>query len=61
MNKDQIKGKLKEAAGATQQEVGKATGNADQEARGGARELAGKAQKKLGDVKQGVKEIVKKP
>lgn len=61
MNKDQIKGKLKEVAGETQQQAGKATGNTDQQARGNAREVEGKTQKKVGDIKQGVKEIFKKP
>ena len=61
MNKHQVKGKLKEAAGEVQQRTGRASGDADQEAKGHAREVEGKAQKKLGDVKQGVKKIVKKP
>ena len=61
MNEHQVKGKLKEAAGSVQKEVGKVTGNTDQEARGGAREVEGKVEKKAGDVKQAVKDIVKKP
>lgn len=61
MNEHQVKGKLKEAAGETQEQVGKATGNRDQQARGHAREQEGKVQKKVGDVKQGVKDIVRKP
>jgi uncharacterized protein YjbJ (UPF0337 family) len=61
MNKDQVKGKIKEAAGETQEQAGKLTGSADQQAKGHAREFEGKAQKKAGDVKEGVKDIVKKP
>jgi uncharacterized protein YjbJ (UPF0337 family) len=61
MNKDQVKGKLKEAAGETQETMGEVTGNKEQEARGHAKEHEGKAQKKVGDVKEGVKEIFKKP
>ena len=48
MNKDQIKGAAKEAAGEVQEQVGKVTGNASQQAKGHAREFEGKAQKKLG-------------
>jgi uncharacterized protein YjbJ (UPF0337 family) len=61
MNKDQVKGKLKEAAGETQETFGEVTGNTEHEARGHAKEQEGKAQKKVGDVKEGVKEIFKKP
>ncbi|HYF43265.1 MAG TPA: CsbD family protein [Ramlibacter sp.] len=61
MNEHQVKGKLKEAVGDTQERVGRATGNRDQAARGQAREQEGKVQKKAGDVKQGVKKILRKP
>ncbi|HUR90693.1 MAG TPA: CsbD family protein [Ramlibacter sp.] len=61
MNKQQVKGKLKEAGGKVQERTGRATGNNSQEAKGQAREVEGKAQKKMGDIKQGVKKIVKKP
>lgn len=61
MNEHQVKGKLKEAAGEAQEQVGKATGNQKQEARGHAREQEGKVQKKVGDVKEGVEQIVRKP
>ena len=52
---------LKEAAGETQEQAGKMTGSTEQQARGHAREMEGKVQKKTGDVKQGVKDIAKKP
>lgn len=61
MNQHQVKGKLKEAAGATQEAAGRVTGDRDQQARGQARETSGKAQKKMGDVASGIKRIVKKP
>ncbi|HZY18383.1 MAG TPA: CsbD family protein [Ramlibacter sp.] len=61
MNTDQVKGKLKEAAGEAQEQVGKATGNTDQEVRGHAHEQEGKVQKKVGDLKDGVDKIVRKP
>lgn len=61
MNEHQVKGKLKEAAGEAQEQVGKMTGNREQEGKGHAREQEGKVQKKVGDVKQGVDKIIRKP
>jgi uncharacterized protein YjbJ (UPF0337 family) len=61
MNQDQVKGKLKEAAGEVQEQAGKLTGNREQEARGHAREQEGKVQKKVGDVADGVEKIIQKP
>jgi uncharacterized protein YjbJ (UPF0337 family) len=54
MNKDQLKGSTKEAAGKLQKQAGKAVGSSEQEVKGKARELAGKAQKAFGDAKQSV-------
>jgi uncharacterized protein YjbJ (UPF0337 family) len=54
MNKDQLKGSTKEAAGKLQKQGGKAVGSSEQEVKGKARELAGKAQKAFGDAKQSV-------
>ena len=61
MNTDQAKGKLKEAAGEAQEHLGRATGDRDQQAKGHANETEGKVQKKVGDVKEGVDKIVRKP
>lgn len=61
MNKHQVKGALKDAAGKVQASVGRATGDQEQEARGQARQAEGKVQKKLGDVKQGVRTMTRKP
>lgn len=52
MNKHQIKGRIKEAAGEIQEQAGKLTGSKEQEARGHAREQAGKTQKTAGDLKE---------
>jgi uncharacterized protein YjbJ (UPF0337 family) len=52
MNKDQIKGITKEAVGEVKEQVGKATGDRDLQVRGHAKEFEGKAQKKLGDLKE---------
>jgi len=55
MNKDQVKGELKEAAGKVQEKAGELVGSKTQEAKGLAREVAGKAQKNLGDAKEALK------
>jgi uncharacterized protein YjbJ (UPF0337 family) len=51
MNKDQVKGAAKEAAGKLQKKAGRMTGNASQELKGTAREVSGKAQKAYGNAK----------
>jgi uncharacterized protein YjbJ (UPF0337 family) len=61
MNKDQLKGKAKDIAGKVQEKFGKATGSKEQEARGAARQVEGKVQKGAGDVKEGVRDALKKP
>ena len=49
MNKDQVKGSVKEVAGKLQKNVGEIVGNPTQQARGAAKELQGQAQQVLGD------------
>ncbi|MBA3771601.1 MAG: CsbD family protein [Ramlibacter sp.] len=61
MNKDQLKGTAKDTTGAVQEKLGEATGNKDQQAKGEARQVEGKVQKGLGNVKEGVKDALKKP
>lgn len=61
MNEQQVKGKLKEAAGEAQEKLGKTTGSHEQEARGHAREQEGKVQKKTGDLKEAADKAVRKP
>jgi uncharacterized protein YjbJ (UPF0337 family) len=51
MNKDQIKGSAKEAAGKMQRKAGEVTGSAKHQVKGAAKEVAGKAQKAYGDAK----------
>lgn len=55
MNKHQVKGSLKDAAGKAQEEVGKATGNRTQEAKGVAKQGEGKAQNAYGNLKETLK------
>ncbi len=55
MNKQQVKGALKDTAGKAQEQVGKATGNATQEAKGLAKQGEGKAQTAYGNVKEALR------
>jgi uncharacterized protein YjbJ (UPF0337 family) len=56
MNKDQVKGAVKEAAGKVQQKTGQILGSSKQEAMGLETKLEGKAQKKVGDAKEVLKD-----
>jgi len=51
MNRDQVKGRAKEAAGKVEKNVGRATGSIKTEAKGLAKEAVGKLQKNLGDAR----------
>jgi uncharacterized protein YjbJ (UPF0337 family) len=51
MNKDQVKGGLKEAAGKVQSKVGHATGSVTQEAKGVLKEAGGKFRKEYGNAR----------
>lgn len=55
MNKDQLKGSMKDAAGKVQQKVGKAVGSEKQQIKGVAKQVEGKAQKAVGDVKETIR------
>jgi uncharacterized protein YjbJ (UPF0337 family) len=60
MNKDQVKGTVKEAAGKVQGKLGDMVGNNNQQAKGMVKEVAGKAQKKVGDAKEVMADAHKK-
>ncbi|MBP7565524.1 MAG: CsbD family protein [Burkholderiaceae bacterium] len=60
MNKDQVAGRIKEAAGEVQEHVGRAVGSEKHEAKGHAKEMEGKVQKNYGDAKEEVKDAFKK-
>jgi len=61
MNKDQVKGTVKEAAGKVQAQVGKVAGNKEQQVKGQVREAKGRAQHVVGDAKKLVKDATHKP
>jgi uncharacterized protein YjbJ (UPF0337 family) len=56
MNKDQVKGAAREAAGKVQKAAGDLVGSQKQEAKGMAKEAAGKIQKNYGDAKSDAKQ-----
>jgi len=51
MNKDEIKGAVKDVAGKAQQEIGKLTGSEKQQDKGVVNQAEGKIQKGVGHVK----------
>jgi uncharacterized protein YjbJ (UPF0337 family) len=51
MNRDQAKGRMKEAAGKVQQKAGKAAGSLKHQAKGLAKQATGKVQKSVGDAR----------
>lgn len=61
MNKDQLKGSLKEAEGKLQQKLGDLTGNRDQQTKGLSKQVEGKLRRTLGNVEQAVKDAKTKP
>ncbi|MEO8656011.1 MAG: CsbD family protein [Ramlibacter sp.] len=60
MNKDQVKGAVKDVAGKVQEKTGEVIGSAEQQAKGIAKQVEGKTQKAVGDVKELVKDAGKK-
>ena len=52
MNRDQIKGRAKEAAGTVQQKAGKLMGNPKHQPKGLMKRSVGKVQKTVGDARE---------
>jgi len=59
INKDQVEGRAKDAAGKVQEVAGKAVNSLSEQAKGMANQVAGKTQAKFGDAKETVKENYK--
>ena len=59
MNKNQIKGRVKEVEGMIKEVAGKLVGNEKLEEKGKVQKILGEAQAAVGDVKQDVKDAVK--
>jgi uncharacterized protein YjbJ (UPF0337 family) len=60
INKDQVKGRLKEAQGRIKEAAGKLVGDKKLEQKGKTEKVLGKARAKYGDVKKDVKDVVKR-
>jgi uncharacterized protein YjbJ (UPF0337 family) len=60
MNKDQVKGTLKDSLGKVQEKAGHLVGSAEQQRKGIAKQIEGKSQKAVGDVEEAVKDIAGK-
>jgi uncharacterized protein YjbJ (UPF0337 family) len=59
INKDQVEGRVTEAAGKVQEAAGKAVGSAEQQIKGLAKQVSGATQAGYGDAKETLKEHVK--
>jgi uncharacterized protein YjbJ (UPF0337 family) len=59
INKDQVEGRVKEAAGKVQEAAGKAVGNTTQQVKGAVNQGIGAAQAKYGDIKSDMKDSAK--
>ncbi len=56
MNKDQVKGAIKDAAGKVQEKTGEVIGSSEQQVKGLAKQVEGKVQKQVGNAKEALKE-----
>jgi uncharacterized protein YjbJ (UPF0337 family) len=58
MNKDQVKGRIKEAEGKVKEVVGKVVGNKDLEQEGKVKNTEGQVQAGYGDLKEDIKKAI---
>ena len=56
MNKDQVKGMVKDIAGIAQEETGKLVGSKEQQIKGLSKQIAGKAEQAYGNAKEVIKD-----
>jgi uncharacterized protein YjbJ (UPF0337 family) len=59
MNKDQLKGRVEELKGSIKEATGKLVGDDTLEAKGIIEKKVGKAQEKVGDLKQNIRDSLK--
>ena len=52
MNRNQVKGAVKDIAGKVHEKVGKVTGSTSQQLKGAAKQVEGKAQKGVGNLQE---------
>ena len=60
MNKDQVQGTLKDAAGKVQETTGKVFGSNEQQLKGMKKQVDGQVQKTVGDIREVAKDTTKK-
>jgi len=60
VNKDQVKGRVKEAEGKIKEAVGKLVGNQKLATKGKVQKIAGDAQARYGDMKKNVQDSIKR-
>lgn len=60
MNKDQVKGRVEQAKGSVKEAAGKVVGNKRLETEGQIDKATGKSQATYGDIKEDVKDAVKR-
>ena len=61
MNKEQVKGVVKEVAGKFQKKIGEGMGSAKQQAKGAAKIAEGKAERNVGEAREILKAAHRKP
>jgi uncharacterized protein YjbJ (UPF0337 family) len=59
MNKNQVKGVVKDLAGKVQEEIGILVGSKEQQAKGLSKQVSGKTEKIFGDAKEVIKDANK--
>ena len=60
MNKDQVKGAIKDATGKLQEKAGEVIGNPTQQVKGIVKQVEGQAQEHVGDLKEALKKAAPK-
>jgi len=60
MNKNQVKGAVKDIAGKLQEEAGKLFGSKKQQVKGLKKQISGKTEKSYGDAKEAIKDATKR-
>jgi uncharacterized protein YjbJ (UPF0337 family) len=60
VNKDQVKGKVKDIAGRVERQTGEWTGDSEAQVKGAAKQAEGKVQSAWGDAKEAVKKSTDK-
>lgn len=61
MNRDQVKGRAKEAGGKIKEVAGRVVGDRSTEAKGMAKKIVGKVQKEVGDARERNERATRKP